>query len=156
MYYNFYNNNKTFDKGGSIRYVQKNIITSLNYIGNILLLDSDIYLPDNFSEIMNNIEIKNDTLYGTTTRNDFYSYENFKNNKVDYQYPWSKDFQGYFQLYKFNENKLYNESQNCSLCDLEFINFFRNKVIIPNLCVAHLGKNSLHWDTRKNYDDFIM
>jgi hypothetical protein len=156
LFYNFYNNNKSFDKGGAIRHVQKNIIPALNYTGNVLLLDSDIYLPDNFSDIMNNTEIKKDILYGTTLRNDFYSYENFKNNKVDYPYPWSQNFHGYFQLYKFNENVLYNESHNCGSCDLEFIRFFKNKINIPNLVVAHLGKNAIHWDTRQNYDDFII
>ena len=156
LFYNFYNNNKSFDKGGAIRYCQKNIIPLLNYSGNILLLDSDIYLPNNFSEIMNTIEVQEDTLYGTEKRHDFYSYENFKNYKIDLDYPWSRQFQGYFQLYKFNKNLLYNESHNCASCDLEFTRSFKNKQIIHGLCVSHLGKNAIHWDTRKNYDDFII
>jgi hypothetical protein len=122
----------------------------------ILILDSDIYLPDNFNEIVNNIKIEKHTLYGTSKRFDYYSYHNFKNNIVDFDYRWSKEFQGYFQLYKYNPTFLYNESKNCSSCDLEFHKWFKNKIIIHNLSVCHLGKSGKNWNGRNTQDDFIM
>ncbi len=154
LYYNFYLNNKTFNKGGAIKMCQEKLYNE-NYEGVVLLLDSDIYLPDNLKEIMDNIEIKENTLYGTDKRFDYYSYDNFIKNKIDFNYPWSKEFQGYFQLYKFNNKYLYKDSKNCSKCDLEFKNLFFNKEIIKGLNVSHLGKSGVNWDGRNNKNDFI-
>ena len=105
--------------------------------------------------------VDENTIYGTNKRYDYYSYdyysyENFKNNIIDFDYPWSKDFQGYFQLYKYNKNKLYNESNNCSECDLFFLNFFSKEVILSNLTVYHLGKNGVNWNKITNKNDFII
>jgi len=156
IFYNFYEGNKKFNKGGAIRYCQKEIIGNLDYNGIVVILDSDIFLPDNFMDIINNNSIDDNTLYGTENRYDFYSYEHFKNNIIDLDYPWSREFQGYFQLYKYNKNKLYNESFNCSACDIEFINCFNKKVILLKLNVSHLGKHYVNWNTRTNKNDFII
>lgn len=155
LFFDFYQGNKTFNKGGAIRFCQK-MLGNSGYEGNVLLLDSDIWLPDNFEEIIKSNDIKYGVIYGTDKRYDYYSYKNFKDNKIDLDYPYSKDFQGYFQLYKFSKDKLYNESYNCAGCDLSFINYFRNKVILPNLTVSHLGKNTVNWNKRLNKNDFII
>jgi hypothetical protein len=156
LFFNFYANNKIFNKGGAIRYCQSEVISKLNYNGNILILDSDIFLPSNYNDIINNIKIEENTLYGTNKRYDFYSYDNFKRKIIDYDYPWSKEFQGYFQLYKYNKSFLYKDSINCSQCDLEFIKYFKNKIIINNLSVCHLGKSGINWNKRLNKNDFII
>lgn len=156
IFYDFYKNNKTFNKGGAIRYCQNEIIGNLDYNGNILILDSDIWLPNNFDEIVKDVIIDYDTLYGTNKRYDYYSYENFKNNIIDFDYPWSKDFQGYFQLYKYDKNKLYNESNNCSECDLTFLTYFKNKIILSELTVCHLGKSVINWNKRINKNGFTI
>jgi hypothetical protein len=156
IFYNFYENNKIFNKGGAIRYCQNEIIGNLEYNGNIIILDSDIWLPDNFIEIVKDNIINDNTIYGTNKRYDYYSYENFKNNIIDFDYPWSKEFHGYLQLYKYDKNKLYNESNNCSKCDIQFLNFFSKKVILSNLNVCHLGKNNVNWNKRINKNDFII
>ena len=153
LYYNFYDNEKTFDKGGAIRYCQ-NEISHLNYHGNILILDSDIWLPNNFVEIVNENVINDNTIYGTEQRYDFYSYEHFLSNTIDFDYPWSKHFHGYFQLYKYDKDKLYNESNNCSECDLQFLTYFPKKVILTNLIVSHLGKSGVNWRKRIHKTDF--
>jgi hypothetical protein len=131
IFYNFYRNNKIFNKGGAIRYCQE-IIGNLQYNGNLVLLDSDIWLPNNFIEILNdniiNDNIDDNVIYGTDKRYDYYSYDHFKNNIIDFDYPWSKEFQGYFQLYKYDKKKLYDESNNCSGCDLEFLKFFSKEL----------------------------
>jgi hypothetical protein len=154
IYYNFHSNKKIFNKGGAIRYCQE-LISSTNYEGNILLLDSDIYLPDNFMDIVKNIEIKPYVLYGTNDRNDYYSYDHFKNNIIDSIYPYAKSFQGYFQLYRHNKSIIYDHSMNCSECDLYFHRFFHQKILIPTLTVSHLGKSGIHWNGRLNKNDFI-
>jgi len=154
MYFDFKSNNNIFNKGGAIRYCQ-NIVSLLDYKGLVLLLDSDIYLPDNFMEIINGVNIADNTLYGTNKRYDYHSYLNFINNKIDFDYPWSKEFQGYFQLYIHNEKLLYDESYNCSECDLKFQKYFSSKIIIPNLNVSHLGKPTINWNGRTSHNDFI-
>ena len=155
IYFDFFANNKRFNKGGAIRYCQSKIIPS-NYNGRVLILDSDIFLPDNFNEILLQNEIKEKTIYGTTNRFDYYSFDNFKNKKIDYKYPASQCFHGYFQLYKFNSKYLYQESDNCSTCDLEFLNYFSNRKIITGLTVSHLGKSGKNWDGRNDKNDFII
>jgi len=154
LFYNFHENNKCFNKGGAIRYCQREIIGNLGYNGDVLILDSDIWLPDNFIEIVNDTSIHDDTIYGSNTRHDFHSYENFKNNVVDFDYTGK--LHGFFQLYKYDKNKLYNESNNCSECDLFFLNRFSKKVILSNLNVCHLGKNGVNWDKRIDKTDFII
>jgi hypothetical protein len=156
LFYNFYENNKIFNKGGAIRYCQKEIISNLNYNGAVLILDSDIFLPNNFVEIVNANVINDDAIYGTNKRYDFYSYANFKNNIIDYDYPWSKEFQGYFQLYKYDKNKLYDESNNCTVCDTQFLKYFKEKNILHALSVSHLGRNCVNWNKRVDRTDFII
>ena len=153
LFFDFYANNNIFNKGGAIRFCQEQI--NINYNGNILILDSDIFLPNNFDEIINNISIKDDTLYGTYQRNDFYSYTNFINKKIDSLYWGSLEFHGYFQLYKFNKNFLYEDSYNCSCCDLIFHKYFQNKEIIKDLTVSHLGERLVNWNGRKYKTDFL-
>lgn len=155
IYFDFYKN-VAFNKGGAIKYCQDYILRNVDYSGPILLLDSDICLPDNFNELIASISFRDGTIYGTEKRLDYYSLENFKNNVVDYDYPWSQDFQGYFQLYLHNPAYLYNDSYNCSNCDLEFLNYFQDKVIIPNMVVKHLGKSGVHWNKRLDKTDFIQ
>jgi hypothetical protein len=142
-----------FDKGGAIRYCQE-ILTGQGYNGNVLILDSDIYLPDNFSDIISRVSIKSDILYGTNQRNDFYSYDNFITNKIDYAYAYSKQCHGYFQLYKHAPTLLYKNSMNCSTCDIEFHTLFSSLTYIMDLDVAHLGKAEVNWDMRLTHGDF--
>jgi hypothetical protein len=153
IYYDFYYNNKKFNKGGAIRYFQK-ILGSFDYKGLVLLLDSDIYLPDNVLAIIEKTEIEKGVLYGPMSRSDYYSYENFKNNIVDleYKYPWQ--FHGYFQLYQFDKTFLYKEYKNAAVCDIVFHEYFSTGKILTQIHVAHLGKEQVNWDSRQNKDDF--
>ena len=65
--FNFYENGKIFNKGGAIRSIQKIIPSGTP----VLLLDSDIYLPDNFLNVIPTIE--NDKLYSSDKRYYFYT-----------------------------------------------------------------------------------
>jgi hypothetical protein len=140
-----------FNKGGAIRMCQQKLINE-GYTGSVLLLDSDIYLPDNFTEIIGTI--RDNTLYGTEKRSDYYSLNAFQKKVPDNIYPGSQQFHGYFQLYKQTPAYLYKDSGNCSTCDMEFIDLFKQKQVITNLCVDHLGKPGINWDMRLTHDDF--
>ena len=155
LFYDFYRDNKIFNKGGAIRYCQDEIISNLNYEGMVLLLDSDIFLPDNFMEITREATDK-DTLYGTNQRYDYHSYKHFRQNIVDSYYTYSRHYHGYFQLYKYDKNKLYKESHNCSECDLQFLKYFSKKQILSDLNVSHLGKCVVNWNKRIEKTDFII
>jgi len=156
LYYDFYKDKCAFDKGSAVRYVQQ-FLQDDKYKNNIiLLLDSDIYLPDNLIDLISKIDIIDNTLYGTEHRYDYYSYENFKKNKPDTRYKGSHEFYGYFQLYKNNSKYLYEKSENASKCDTNFKLLFKNKIAIKNLSVSHLGKEMVNWDGRDTKDDFII
>jgi hypothetical protein len=152
VFFDFYANGAIFNKGGAIKHCQQNIIPS-DYDGQVLLLDSDIYLPNNFNDLINNMRIEASTLYGAT-RVDFHSYYNFRNGIVNNHY--GLNFMGYFQLYKQAPHILYKDSNDCSWCDQEFLWHFHNKVLIPDLTVSHLGRDGRNWHGRKGNDDFEM
>lgn len=151
IFFDFYANNKKFNKGGAIRYVQQ-LISNYNYRGMVLLIDSDIVLPYNFPFYINRLKLKRNTIYAPIKRLDYHSHQSFINNQHDYEF--SDPFVGFFQLYLYNKNFLYEDSYNCSTCDITFLKYFNDKIIIPQLIVGHLGKNGVNWDGRNNKDDF--
>jgi hypothetical protein len=66
-------------------------------------------------------------------RLDYWTIEDFLNNENSHYYWGSLLFAGFFQMYKLNFlNKtplyLYNDSYNCSECDISFSNFFNKKI----------------------------
>jgi hypothetical protein len=125
LFFDFYSNGKIFNKGGAIRFAQQTI--PCDYNGPLLLLDSDILLPNDFKQIVLNANIGYRALYGVTCRYDFYSYDNLILNKIDYRYT---GFHGFFQLYRFKPNILYKDSYNCAQCDLDFNSLFHSKIRI--------------------------
>ena len=154
IFFNLYSDGLNFNQGGGIRLCQK-ILNKSNYNGIVLNIDSDIYLPDNFNNLINNIDIQPDTIYGTENRNDFFSLEHLTNNIVDSEFKNAQEFQGYFQLYIYNPKITANNNINCSQWDSDFKDNFQNKIIIKNLCVSHLGLSGIHWNGRKDKTDFI-
>ena len=100
LYFDFWSNGKSFNKGGAIRYAQQELKATSNDM--VLLLDSDICLPEQFFDIVKQISLKPNTLYGTDKRFDYYSFSHLKNKIIDSEYPYSQRFQGYFQMYGFD------------------------------------------------------
>lgn len=144
LYYDFYNNNSNFDKGGALKYGQE--YAYKNYKDDwFLILDSDICLPNNFYTIISKFNFDIDSLY-CAKRNIFENYKSFKENKILNKKDLY-DFLGFFQMYKSN-NKFYKNSINCSDVDLEFSKLFKNKIYIPNLIVDHLGLDGKNWNGR--------
>lgn len=161
LYYNFYEKNAIFNKGGALKYAQSLVYEKHNNV-NILLLDSDIYLPNNFETYMSKIKLLPYCVYGPHYRYDFSSYDDFLENKNSKLYHKNAKCYGYFQMYYYNKeipmiNKfLYKDSMNCSICDILFLNYFKNRIIIQNMEVYHLGEPKINWNTRKSYDDFYI
>jgi hypothetical protein len=149
VFYNFKSNNKIFDKGGGIKYVQSKYIKNNDVV---LLLDSDIILPNNFYEIINTVPINLNTLYGAKGRHDYHTIEHLSNNIIDSIDNTKHAFIiGYLQLYIHTSHTLYNNSESCAICDLEFNRYFAKKIYIDNLYVKHLGEAGINWNGRKTY-----
>jgi len=153
LFYDFTSGGRTFDKGGAVRHCQQNVIPH-DYNGAILLLDSDIFLPDNFASILSKVTLENDSLYGTWERHDFHSKDHFYKGIVDLRPVYARDCFGYFQLYLHKSTLLYDRSNNCSHCDHIFRFCFKNRVPIQGLIVKHLGIDRHNWNGRVDHSDF--
>lgn len=151
IYDNFFTN-AIFNKGGGVRFAQEYIDNYYNS-QSVLILDSDIYLPDNFLEKIPKT-VKDNTLYGVRDRYDFWSLDEFLNNENGHHYYDSKNFVGFFQLYKQGSYK-YNNSYNCSRCDDDFRDLFSNRINL-DLAVKHLGREKVNWDGRNASFGFFI
>lgn len=152
LFYNFEQNNSIFDKGGAIKLAQDKIYENYNN-EYILILDSDIILPLDIAEKISNLSPDEDTIFNVSDRINFLTYNDYLNNKIvskisdkyDDNLNWK--IAGYFQLYK-NNKYYYENSYNCSDCDLIFHHkFSKNELIDCN--VSHIGIDS-DWPTGKN------
>ena len=83
LFYDFENNNNKFDKGGAIRSVQEKIYNLYSECL-ILLMDSDIYLPDNFINVIKSTKFNVNKLYHPSKRLDFYKLSEFYEKKKLY------------------------------------------------------------------------
>jgi hypothetical protein len=118
---------------------------------NILFLDGDIYLPDDFTEKLPSA-LEDDTLYGSH-RTDYWTVKGFTEGTESH--AWRKpNFEGFFQLYKQNEKYKYADSYNCSKCDDVFKGKFPNKRML-DIRVKHLGKNGDHWNGRAHTNEIL-
>jgi len=135
LYYDFYDTNGVFNHCGAIRHGQEQIPYS--YKGLVVILDSQIYLPNNFYDIIRNTEIQEDTLYGPECRNDYYSYDYFLNNISEFRNYEYQLIDGYFQLYKHNSKYLYQES-TLRTSDIYFCQHFSKKQFIPSLIISYI------------------
>jgi len=146
LYPDFYKN-ATFNKGGAVRFVQEHI-KKIHKLCNLLILDADIYLPDDFMTKLPST-LKEDTLYGVSGRFDYWTLDDYKNKMNPHTYVHGSKCVGFFQLYKQSPKYLYNNSQNCSKCDDNFIKLFKQRVNLK-FVVSHLGKDKINWDGRVN------
>jgi hypothetical protein len=144
----FYKDAK-FNKGGAIcfaqSYIEKNHTNPV-----ILILDADIYLPNDFLKKIPK-EFDKNTLYGPKERLDYWKLEDFKNFKNPHVNKHGNDFIGCFQLYKQSSFK-YEKSNNCAECDNVFREKFKKKLHL-DLSIRHLGKGEVNWDGRKSKND---
>jgi len=144
IYFDFYDN-ATFNKGGGVKSAQKLIPDGTT----VLILDSDIFIPDG-TVLMDTIE-EYSTLY-SMERYDYHTYSEFINNTGGRRYDAT--FMGFFQLYKHRSDLLYNDSENCRVCDANFADFFPKKIMLPGI-IKHLGQDNVNHFGRMNRDDFL-
>lgn len=146
FYDDFYINNAKFNKSGALNYAQK-ILHKLYPNDWMLMLDSDIILPENFNEYINKTMHTN-KLYGIirrdcNTKNDLI---NKKYNSGEYNCVYS--FVGCYQLYH-NKSIYYPEfSTGCGDCDMIFIGNFKNREIFKDTFCIHLGLGGINWEGR--------
>jgi hypothetical protein len=137
----------SFNKGGAVRFAQNHVYKHFPS-SNILILDSDILLPEKFRESLP-ITLKEDTLYGVLERLDYWTESDFLERRNPHTYKLGNKLVGFFQLYKDSgTNKLYKPSINCSICDDEFKDSFLRKKHLY-ISVSHFGKEEENWNGRK-------
>jgi hypothetical protein len=145
LFYDKFYTRAVFNKGGAQRFAQEHIHAH-HESANILCIDADIYLPDDFLTKLPE-SLAKDTLYGAQ-RDDYWTLEDFLETKN--RHPKVENyFQGYFQLYKQDRKYAFKDSYNCSKCDDVFRDSFPKKIQL-DVHVKHLGMNGKHWNGR-NY-----
>lgn len=161
LYYEFKNNGSTFDKGGAIKMAQQKVYeeyTTVNEKMLILLLDSDIYLQDDFISSIKDVDFVPHTIYGPEDRLNCTTYHNFNNriinsstsSRMDTNPAWS--FAGFFQMYVLDDTLFYENSYNCAICDEKFVTCFTNKHVLKNVNVYHLGLDANGWFDTNNWN----
>ena len=94
------------------------------------------------------VNINDNTIYGVRERYDFWYLNDFLNNINDRYFAWSREFVGFFQLYKQNSCYKYKKSNCCDSCDNDFRSLFQNRIEL-DLSVKHLGRGEVNWYGRK-------
>lgn len=164
LYYNFNQPGCKFDKGGAVKYAQLKSLQDFEMNVPVLIIDSDIYLPDNTMEYVKNLNLKLNNIYGIKTRYVFNYYSELINcckdeknlsNVIKESLTQYNMLYGCFQLYLQNPTKLYKQSYNCSKCDFDFCSLFNTKNIL-DYSVYHLGPTGTNWDGRVSQTDFII
>lgn len=144
IYNDFYKEGSKFNFGGARRFAQDYVAT--HHTGaNILILDADIYLPDDFRQRIPEALLP-DTIYGTIERLDYWTLEDFQQNTNPHRYGNGWMWCGFFQLYKDGAYR-YKDSYNCARADEEFRNLFPQRIRLP-LSVKHLGMEAVNHDGR--------
>tara|TARA_B110000483_G_scaffold243004_1_gene330820 strand:- start:2578 stop:3243 length:666 start_codon:yes stop_codon:yes gene_type:complete len=151
LFYSHFQKDSIFDKDGGLRFAQLYV---KQFICNdtqdlVLLIDSDIVLPNNFSDIVEKIDIQEDSIYTAEFRTDYKTKEDYVTctNKVPFDVSCWGGFWGYFQMYT-NKNHLY---EGCGVNgDGNFRELFptNNRKLITSLAVLHLGEGNANWKGR--------
>ncbi len=138
-----------FEKGLAIRYVQKYLLKNVKEQDLIILLDTDIILPHDFSLKLDNYNFKQNTLYGCKRKeflflDDFLSGQNIFSSSP----PWEVAA-GFLQIYLgHHKDKLTKRTRTCAWVDWEFRCQFPDIEDLP-FTVSHLGSDSLNWKGKK-------
>jgi hypothetical protein len=147
LFFEFKSPDSVFNFGGARRYGQ--LMANKNFKEDFkLMLDSDICLPDNFQNILESTELKEEVIYGAP-RLLVDTVEEYKHpNKayiLDDRWVHENRVIGFFQLYK--SDILYQNSFNCAVTDEEFTSKFDEKKFL-NLTVHHIGQPGKNWNGR--------
>jgi len=159
LFYNFKNNNKTFDKYGALNYAQK-IIYNCYPNSWYLIIDSDILLPNNFIETLKNVNLDSNCIYGAYRVNVIKTSEllnknemsnlveniNFAYNNILCMNGTPPSIMGCFQLYKkhcYHRTTCNNAGYGDYYFGHDNFDLFCN---LDNLLYFHLGETGKNWD----------
>ena len=145
----------TFDKGGALRQIQKYVLPKYNLRTKdyILLIDSDVVLPNDLHYHLSKENIKNDEIYVCRRKNYLFYSDFIKGGDVIDRN--SLIGAGYFQLYKYDPNKLCKRTHTAGWVDWEFKQQFKYTKFMRNLVVSHLGETDMNWSGKK-CETFLM
>lgn len=148
LFFKFKDEVNEFNFGGARRYAQQ--IANERFKDSYkLIIDSDICLPSNFKDLVDNIEIDEDTIYGTERRLvmkiEDYLKDTVSHCVVETHLKPQNRVIGFFQLYK--NDFLYEDSRTCGHVDILFSSKFK-KVNYLNMIVIHLGQIGQNWGGR--------
>lgn len=149
LFFDFYNG-AIFNKGGAVKYAQ-NLVDDGE---KILLLDSDVFIPDEFSKYVD-FDVKKDVLY-SCKRKDYHSYSDFIKNIPD-PGEFCSDFMGYFQLYRQDKKTMkyvYEDAPCCKHSDYKFCFDFDTRILLDGITVKHLGRAGINHEGRRDKNDF--
>ncbi len=152
LYYNFKQPDAPFNKGGGLREAQLHVLRTHGEVP-VLILDSDIYLPDEFGTLYNSLTLQRDKLYSIIRRVDYETYTDFKVRLNGVVHICSADFIGCFQLFIQTADKLYESYKDCGQCDLIFRNLFLKERAETNISGIY-GKNTM-LDDFKRYQFYL-
>lgn len=147
VYFDFHAGNCTFNKTGGIRKAQQ-IVHEKYPNAWVLLLDSDIVLPDNARAFLTETTLDPTRIYGAQ-RAFYYTYDELARDQP--RRTVTRGIWGYFHLY-FDKKRLCIERfRNASRYDDAFLaSFGPNMGVMLPLVVKHLGDERCNWDGRKS------
>jgi hypothetical protein len=162
LFYDFKNNNKSFDKYGALNYGQNEMYREYPESW-YLIMDADIILPNNIIDILLHGNLKADCLYGGIRNNllkssELLNKQQILKNNYNYQYNnilWKSNTPpsiiGCFQLYK--KHVFHSDTfDNAGFGDYDFgyknFNLFCN---IQNIVYFHLGSSGVNWNGKCEY-----
>jgi len=157
LFFNFKNNNKSFDKFGALNYTQK-IVYERHPDSWYLIFDSDIILPTNFIDILTKEGLDSECIYGAIRKNVLKtSYllnkekllneeQHFMFNNILHCECTPPSILGCFQLYK--KNVFHRDNLNdAGFGDYYFGHDNFNKFCnLENLIYFHLGVAGMNWN----------
>jgi len=150
LIYDFQSLNKTFNFGGARRKMQLEAYKEFPD-ANYVFLDSDICLPPSFNDTIKSLIVEADTVY-SIKRTNYKNITQFLNQnkptgKINLWERKNTQYAlGFFQLYKTKH--LYDNSEDCSECDLQFSDKFKQVVHIEGITSSQLN-DTHYWRGRQ-------
>lgn len=150
LFFSFKTPQCAFNFGGARRFAQQ-IAQEKFKEDFILILDSDICLPENFKQVIDSSNLEEEIIYGATRRlvYDLKDYINNNNKHCIIDKRWVNENRviGFFQLYK--SSNLYKDSYSCAETDEQFARQFASCKFL-DLIVDHIGVPGQDWCGRKS------
>lgn len=140
----FYYNNWPFCRSRALEVA----LQTLDKDGWILFLDSDILLPKNFRQRLEETELEKDALY-SVKRIDCKNYKQLMDrikNPTNESNAYDTNSPGYLHLFHHSRMPTINHFPSTKDTDLDIARQFTKHIYIPNTCVYHLHTGSVGTD----------